>query len=443
MYRKEKVAGISCLRSLLFAGLLCLGVVEVCSKDGDVNSDGEVNSADVVGIYSNIIDGEESGIPFGKADLNGDGEVNSADVVALYSHIITGAPFAPYFVCTAEVMTDGDNGLHIAKNSVKSNKAIDFKADIGSFNENGSIVIGHGSAGDYYGSWVEITGTSVLVYNYTSSESVTSYEHGMKLADGIAVRINKEMNATRAVITIESGGNSFEKNIYWFGDNGTTGGIYAKVKGALLRNCTMFWSSRTLQSDVWLFGNSYFSLDSPARWTTYLIEGGHGDWLYDAFPGAKSASIIEDFRNLLGVRKPKYAVWCMGMNDKDNAGTDRKAESPNASWLKATEEFLSLCQDNGVIPVLATIPTVVGGKQAWAFRYHGAKNAWVKSSGCRYIDFATAVGADDDTGCWYGQGTDGDYLEGSADSATRVHPTVDGAKALYSQFMKDCADIVE
>lgn len=54
---------------------------------GDVNHDGVVNSADVVGIYNYINVGEESGITLDDADLNGDGVVNSSDVTALYNLI--------------------------------------------------------------------------------------------------------------------------------------------------------------------------------------------------------------------------------------------------------------------------------------------------------------------------------------------------------------------
>ncbi|MBQ7741409.1 MAG: hypothetical protein IJT90_00560 [Bacteroidaceae bacterium] len=443
MNRKKHSASNCCLQSVMLVLLLCMSPRVVYPKDGDVNSDNEVNTADVVGIYSYIISGAESGITVGQADLNSDGKVNSADVVALYRHIIIGAPFAPYYVDKMEVLTDGSEGLHLAKNSVKSRKAINFKADIDSWGESSELIIGHGSAGDYYSSWVEITGTSVHAHSYLNSESIYSYEHGLNITDGVEVCISKEMNGTRAVLSIESNGYKFEESIYWLGDNGTTGGIYANVRKAILKNCTMYWSSRTLRSDVWLFGDSYFSLDSYSRWTKYLIEDGHDDWLYNAFPGAKSVSIIQDFKNLLDIARPKYAVWCMGMNDKDNKGSDRKAANPNTNWQKATEEFLSLCQEKGIIPILSTIPTVIGGMQASDFRYHGAKNAWVRNSGFRYVDFATAVGADDDTGYWYGQGTDEDYLEGNANSKVRVHPTIAGAKALYGQFIKDCADIIE
>ena len=57
-------------------------------KIGDVNLDGYINTADVVAVYSYIINGDESGIDRERADVNNDGFVNTADVTAIY-YIIT------------------------------------------------------------------------------------------------------------------------------------------------------------------------------------------------------------------------------------------------------------------------------------------------------------------------------------------------------------------
>ena len=58
-------------------------------KKGDVDGNGEVNSADVVAIYNYILSGEaETGITKEAADVDGNGDVNSADVVAVYNIII-------------------------------------------------------------------------------------------------------------------------------------------------------------------------------------------------------------------------------------------------------------------------------------------------------------------------------------------------------------------
>ena len=42
----------------------------------------------MVAVYGFIIQGEESGFTAKAADVNGDGDVNSADVVAIYTAIV-------------------------------------------------------------------------------------------------------------------------------------------------------------------------------------------------------------------------------------------------------------------------------------------------------------------------------------------------------------------
>lgn len=63
------------------------GLAWPTTQKGDVNGDGQVNSADVAAIYSYIAQSEQSGIAAESADVNGDGQVNSADVAAIYSQI--------------------------------------------------------------------------------------------------------------------------------------------------------------------------------------------------------------------------------------------------------------------------------------------------------------------------------------------------------------------
>ena len=427
--------------SLYFLSAL-FAINNAYAVDGDVNGDGEANSADIVAIYNRIIAGETSHITQWEADINCDKQVNSADVVTLYNNIIYGTPLFPQFVSSADFLTDNGKTLSLPKNSIKSDKNLCFEAKIADFTDKSVLTIGHGSAGDYTASWIEVTQSTVTTHTYTNGDKSSSFEHGMQLKENIRITISKKMSGITALLTIESNGNKFNSVIDWIGDNGTTGGIYAKVSQASLTECTMRWSCKDLMADVWMFGDSYFSLDSPARWTYYLVREGNPGLLLNAFPGAKSAEILQDFKTLLSVAKPKIAIWCLGMNDRDNSSSSKTASSPNRAWLNATQEFIAICENNGITPILSTIPTVVGGQQDKDFRYHGAKNNYVKNSGNRYIDFSEAVGANDETGLWQGQGTEGDFLEGNAKSLVRVHPSVAGAKALYQQFTEDCTDIM-
>lgn len=75
-------------------------------KQGDVNGDGDINTADVTAVYSFIISGSESGFTSAIADVNKDGDVNSADVVAIYTIIVgsNGASSKEFKAQMAEIL---------------------------------------------------------------------------------------------------------------------------------------------------------------------------------------------------------------------------------------------------------------------------------------------------------------------------------------------------
>ena len=56
------------------------------SIQGDVNSDGEVNIADINAVIAAILSAQDS--YEGRADVNNDGEVNIADVNSIIDHIL-------------------------------------------------------------------------------------------------------------------------------------------------------------------------------------------------------------------------------------------------------------------------------------------------------------------------------------------------------------------
>ena len=126
-----------------------------------------------------------------------------------------------------------------------------------------------------------------------------------------------------------------------------------------------------------------------------------------------------DFKVAIEKGTPEFAVWCLGMNNGD------KTEDPNEPWLEATKEFLEICKEKGITPILSTIPStpVVNNEP---------KNKWVRASGYRYIDFNRAVGADKDV-AWYPEML---YKD-------NVHPALHGAEALYSQVLVDFPEIMK
>lgn len=80
-YRQE-VEGEETAYTLVIRGMSPL------FKAADVNRDNVVNTADVVAVYSYIVDAANSGFTLEAADVNGDGTVNTADIVAIYNDIV-------------------------------------------------------------------------------------------------------------------------------------------------------------------------------------------------------------------------------------------------------------------------------------------------------------------------------------------------------------------
>lgn len=327
--------------------------------------------------------------------------------------------------------------LLLPSSCAKTYKRIDFSCSLSKQDE-WAIVIGHGMVTDYTGSSIRINEQGVTSYVYYGSElSQKQYDYpfvNFAVGSDIAVSIYKEVTGYNATLIIQSGGKVFKQNIRWIGD---VGNVYATCGNATLSGCSLSFTPFKSRSDVWLFGDSYISLGDPKRWAYYLMADGYIDLYMCGYSGAKSASVFSVLSTEIRNNPPKYLVWCLGMNDKDNPSDSKEATSLNANWLSATKQLLVLCKQRCITPILATIPTVKGASSAEAdsgvsgFRNHSKKNEWVKNSGYRYIDFAASVNADDTTGEW-GDG----YL-----SADGVHPTEEGAKALYSRVLLDFPEI--
>ena len=182
----------------------------------------------------------------------------------------------------------------------------------------------------------------------------------------------------------------------------------------------MRWTCTAYNSDVWMLGDSYFNCGSPGRWPHYLRENGYTEnYMLTGYPGRNSKTGLADFKQALTHGTPKYAIWCLGMNDPDKTAI-------SASYFESVQEFIRLCEENGITPILSTIPNTPTMNNSY-------KNDWVRKSGYRYIDFARAVGAEEVGSPWY---------EGMLHT-DNVHPSELGAKALYAQFITDFPEILK
>lgn len=303
---------------------------------------------------------------------------------------------------------------------VKNNKSLAFFANVNNF---GSVIIGHGKT-SYGGGYVVVDGTNVSVYQYTTGASLTKQvEHGLNISGFISIVVDVEV---KAKITLTSVGGSFVlDDVSWTGSNGA---VFAECVVGTLTGCKMNWTSTMLNSDVWVFGDSYLGLTSQERYPYYILQMGYDKWLACGYPGSGTTAQLNSFVNLMTIGKPKYAVWTLGMNNPDSDS------AINSTYLTDTNQFISICAENNVVPILATIPTTpgttAGDSDVTSVRNNEFKNDYVRSCGCRYIDLAVAVGAQPD-GSWYDRMISGD----------KIHPSAYGAKAMAARFVLDVPEI--
>ena len=312
-------------------------------------------------------------------------------------------------------LTNGQKAT-LPHTNIKKNNVYEFIAKITSFS---AIQIGN-TKNAYNGSWITVDETNLSVSNYYSSEEKTDYPHGLTISDYLNVKIIVKHGT--ADIQIMSGGSSFSLNdVTWHGDG--SGELFALSDGSSLSEYVFTWSSADIRDDIWMFGDSYMTIDSPDRWPYYMLEDDYDNVLINAYPGENSPTAFTSLLNLMrnyGV--PKKLLWATGMND--GADTDSGTVA-NTQWKNNIDKVINLAEVFNFELILATIPTVPSINNE-------AKNSFVRSSGYRYVDFAKAVGANS-SGVWYSG-----MLESAA---TPIHPTALGAKALYNQVLADLPEI--
>jgi len=337
--------------------------------------------------------------------------------------------FEPYYAATTDFLprpykvgNGYENGakesstgvnIELPSTNVVKNLLYAFSAGIG--NDFTNLIIGSGYPNGLYKSYITIDATN-LTFNVNGSDYV--YPHGLTIADYIKVTIDINDN-TKAKVTLTSGGSQFTKTLGWYGFN--TDKYAAFSNTGTFSNAVFTVAFKDINANAYVFGDSYVAIvESTSKWSHWLVADGYSDnALINAYPGEDSANALNALQTVLSVGCPKYLLWCLGMNDDG----DTNAETPSAAWMAGINKVIELCEANDITPVFATIPTV-------PLYNHEAKNAWVRSSGYRYVDFARAVGANS-SGVWFS----------GMLSTDDIHPSELGAKALWHQVLCDFPEI--
>ena len=317
-------------------------------------------------------------------------------------------------ILKAATFASGQSLSFSGYNSVKrGNQVFSFYCKVpNGLDDNGYIVIGKDSTAGY------AFGVSNTKWNYfiNGNPLGSGAAHGLTIKDYLYFRVQIKEDGI-AYITIKTNGGTYSRtNTSWSGEHGTPycyNGCSTSVTDAVFT-----YTCEDYRHRLWIFGDSYTSIANN-RWTYYLYEWGYNEnILINGFPGEQSRMGFFDWRDALNHGTPSIAIWAYGMNNTDNG-------SINADWLTYTRLFLKDCEDRDITPILATIPCIPNGDNSY-------KNAWIRASGYRYIEFANAVNTEQDASTWF---------TGML-SIDNVHPDVQGAVALACKAIQDVPEIM-
>lgn len=325
-----------------------------------------------------------------------------------------------YEKATASSLADGEGLLLTTRTNLRKGERAVFSSrfPVNGFNKiqfglNFWTVLGDNYKRNYF----EIDNTNISYMVLPTSEPVV-IPHGLTIANNIMLIAEMNDDATLD-LTLISNGESFKTTIQNY-VKASIGAYFVQSIGSNLVNCSLTWTCTDIAKNIWIFGDSYLAY-AQDRWTYYLTEYGYANnVLIDGFPGESGENAGFGIESLIKYGSPKYAVWFIGMND----GTDTDDSTPNENWVTRKNKFLKICEANSITPIFATIPSVPNIN-------HRAKNAWIRSSGYRYIDMAKAVGSDI-TSSWYW----------GMLASDNVHPTELGAKALFAQVLLDLPEVM-
>lgn len=314
-------------------------------------------------------------------------------------------------VLSADSLADDGELKAKTGNSVKTYGTYTMFCRPGEMTDDDYIIFGKNGSNGYA---VGISKTKWAWFVNGSNQG--SGAHSLTIKDYLFVTVNK-VPGTGAVLTIYTNGGTYTRtNASWQDYHGLQ---YIKNEsGDTITDVKMTWGSSAFRHGIWFFGDSYTS-GSDARWPYYINQlGFNSNILINGYAGEETDIGYKDFIDCIKYGKPTIAVWCLGMNNGDNGEI-------NVTWLKYTQAFLDMCELFDITPVLATIPCCPLADNQY-------KNAWVRASGYRYIEFANAVNITENSTTWF----DGML------SDDNIHPTAQGAKVLASQIIISVPEIM-
>ena len=356
-------------------------------------------------------------------------------------------PYIPYGISSdrmqaylqqQSISSLGNDGLRISWPSVSAGGTISTQTQgypqsikdnqisfYGKFDTFGTLTIGRGFTNNVNAACrFEITTTNVTLSKYNGDwAQQATVEHGLSMNTYVKVLVSERKDKVLVLVQTLTG--SFEHEFdYW-----SANGLIAVKYSMAMTDTLLSISNPMFKCPVWMFGASFYGVDTPNRQRYWLRKWGYDNVLVQSFGGQGSNDAYNDLLRCLNFGTPKYIVWSIGMND-DNGGV--LSDFTTGVWYTTYLKLKKLCEAMDIELILTTIPEVRGD-----YFNKDAISEVVRNSGLRYIDMAKAVGSNAD-GEWYGNGTEYDYQ-----SSDDVHPTELGAKAMAMQVLIDFPEIMQ
>jgi hypothetical protein len=299
---------------------------------------------------------------------------------------------------------------------LKRSRTISMSAKITSFRTIFLGVAGGNQQANKFYVKVDTTKVSLIHLHEDVDTVVAEATHGMTFSTFIKVVFMHRNHNAKVILSTLSSTKTFNFDTATVESYGYP---FLRAENASLTDVRMRVGSADLRRPVWVFGDSYVSFYGT-RWPFYLLpeKADTDNYAMFGLAGSDSATMLADLQSALLTNRPKYIVWCLGMNENDSGAA-------NGAWKTAFDTVAGLCTEYGITLIAATIPNVPNRRMIH-------KNAYVRASGFRYIDFAKAVNAEEENATWY---------EGCLDS-DNVHPTSAGAKVLASQVWEDFPEMM-
>ena len=320
-------------------------------------------------------------------------------------------------VIKADTLSNGELVLTDYPQYLKRNATVSFGATISTFSQ-----VRVGVKGSYF-CLAQIDSTNISIIHNTGT--IKTEAHGLNISGWIDVALKvEELNVEISVHSLDG----YKKITATLPFRELYGRPTLEVdENTTLTDVSLRGYCDDFQKSIWFVGDSYTSC-TEVRWTGQMLDFSINNWMLLGVAGGKSKDLYEDLLLALKYGTPTYLVWCMGMNDADKG-------SLNADYKKYFELVKEKCDELGVVMIPATVPCVKTSAHPEHAIDNSYKNAFIKSSGMRYIDLAKAVGGDTFTeDAWYVG-----YLE---TISPWIHTTELGAKAQAAQIIRDFPEIL-